>query len=165
MARKPRKQKTANVEPTTEEVVIGNYKFDQPVDSEEKEEIVEYVETQPPLDDDGNFVVGAKAPAVVKYVKVDPDKLVIRVDEKGNPIGHPIFYQNMKDISNNFNYDKLPAGFEYFKRIPFPELEVTQMLVKTEYVKKDGVWQDEYTVRDLTPEEILNKHITLPQGV
>jgi hypothetical protein len=169
MAKRPRKTKIANTQSTTEEVVIGDYKFDQPAPAPVavEEEPVEYIEVQHPLlqENADGTVTYVKEPAVVKYVKVDPNKLVIKVDENGNPASHPIFHGNMKDIFGTFDPNNLPPGFEHFKRIPFPVLEPTQVYEGTDYVKVDGVWQDFHKVRELTPQELLDRKITLPQGV
>jgi len=164
MAKRPRKSKVANTQSTIEEVVIGDYKFDQPVTVEE--EPLEYVEIESNLDANGQpILINGREIKSVKYVRVDPNKLVIRVDKDGKTIGHPIFHGNLKYAFDNFDPNKLPDGFEPFKRIPYPAIDPTQIFEGTDYVKVDGVWQDFHKVRDMTPQELLDRNIKLPKGV
>jgi len=80
--------------------------------------------------------------------------LYIQVQD-GQTVNHPVLQQNLMDV-----FGEIPAHFEEFTRIPMPNpgtLGVFQKFQETyetpNYQKVDGVWQDTWTVVDMTAEE------------
>ena len=80
--------------------------------------------------------------------------LYIQVQD-GQTVNHPVLHQNLMDV-----FGEIPAHFEEFIRIPMPNpgtLGVFQKFQETyetpNYQKVDGVWQDTWTVVDMTAEE------------
>ena len=84
--------------------------------------------------------------------------LYIQVQD-GQTVNHPVLYQNMMDV-----FGEIPAYFEPFTRIPMPNPSVLGPFQKFQetyenptYQKIDGVWQDTWTVIDMTDEEKAEK--------
>jgi hypothetical protein len=80
--------------------------------------------------------------------------LYIQVQD-GQTVNHPVLQQNLMDV-----FGEIPAHFEEFTRISMPNpgtLGVFQKFQETyetpTYQKVDGVWQDTWTVVDMTAEE------------
>jgi len=119
----------------------------------------DYVESSLPVSKNEEHDLLGSEPKIIKYIKTDVQKLFIRVDENGKPIGHPIADWNMRLIFEDFDKNPLPKGFEPFKRILCPEIKFNEELVGVEYIKIDGVWQDKYIIRELSEEELSEKQI------
>jgi len=84
--------------------------------------------------------------------------LYIQVQD-GATVNHPVLYQNMMDV-----FGEIPAHFEPFTRIPMPSLSVLGPFQKFQetyenptYQKIDGVWQDTWTIIDMTDDEKATK--------
>jgi len=82
------------------------------------------------------------------------DSLYIKVID-GNTVDHPVFEQNLMDA-----FGTIPPEYQPFIRIARPDISsitVFQNIVETyetpTYRQVDGVWQDIWTVVDLTEEE------------
>lgn len=76
-------------------------------------------------------------------------KLYIQV-ENGQPVNHPALKDNLIQA-----FQKVPDNWEPFLRIPRPELgvyEVFQSETPT-YQLVEGLWQDVWSVREMTEEE------------
>jgi len=80
--------------------------------------------------------------------------LYIQVQD-GQPVNHPVLQQNLMDV-----FGEIPAHFEEFSRIPMPNPNILGVFQKFQetyetptYQKIDGVWQDIWTVVDMTEEE------------
>lgn len=87
--------------------------------------------------------------------------LVIKI-ENGEPVNHPILEENLRTLIPDLDIDNLPEGYARFVRKPYPELDNLKMVERTNYVidpvlstQINKVWTDEYIIRDLTEEEML----------
>lgn len=79
--------------------------------------------------------------------------LYIKV-ENGIPIDHPAIESNLLDA-----FGEIPNNWEPFVRGEHPKPNVYQVvhIPDSTYEKINGVWTDAWTVRDMTPEEKLQK--------
>ena len=88
--------------------------------------------------------------------------LVIEI-KNGKPVNHPIAEENLKVLIPDLDIDNLPEGYARFVRKPLPDLDIFQIIDNVNYVidpvlsdeMNTTVWTDEYEVRDLIEEEIL----------
>lgn len=79
---------------------------------------------------------------------------VIKVDETGNPVDHPMSLENLAYIHSDITLDNLPEGLEVFIRVSEPQLGAYEILVgNSGYARVDGVLQDTFEVRPMTDEE------------
>jgi hypothetical protein len=91
--------------------------------------------------------------------------LYIQVQD-GQTVNHPVLQQNLMDV-----FGEIPAHYEEFTRIPMPNLNTLGVFQKLQetyetptYRQVDGVWQDIWTVVDLTEEEKAAKIETVRQN-
>lgn len=73
----------------------------------------------------------------------------------GQPVNHPMLETNVLEF-----YGVIPEDFVPFHRVSFNDTGLTcgvfQKTISI-YVNKDGTWQDEWAVVDMTPEERQEK--------
>ena len=74
--------------------------------------------------------------------------------ENGFPINHPAFENNLIQA-----FGVIPAHWQPFTRVQRPVPGIYQVLVSDEstYQQVDGVWQDTWQLRDMTPDEKVAK--------
>jgi hypothetical protein len=73
--------------------------------------------------------------------------------ENGQPVNHPALGDNIREALG-----EVPSNWEPFNRLPRPEAGVYQIVENTYpvYIKVDGVWTDDWGLRDMTPQEVLS---------
>lgn len=74
--------------------------------------------------------------------------LYIEIDSSGNPINHPFFEENLIQA-----FGKVPEGWEVFIRTEPPSASIYQIIEIGAYQKIDGVWTDNWVLRDMTEDE------------
>jgi hypothetical protein len=84
------------------------------------------------------------------------ENLFIQI-RNGGPFEHPVTESNLRLFYPDFDDNNPPEGFVRFIRNPEPSIGPFQTLVGAYYEKVDGVWQDVYHIRDLTPVEKAQK--------
>ena len=72
----------------------------------------------------------------------------------GQPINHPAFSGNLMGAFKN-----IPENWEPFIRVERPVLGIYETMDSEEpsYEKVDGVWTDVWSIRNMTPDEKLDK--------
>lgn len=92
--------------------------------------------------------------------------LYIKIDESGNPVGHPILEENLIDHLEirNLTLEKAKAaGFIQFEPVVLGAAE-EQTGDPVYTVGDDGIARPSYPSRTLTQEERVNKFIRDPRG-
>jgi hypothetical protein len=86
-------------------------------------------------------------------------ELVIKLNENGEPLEHPILLENMIYCDSNFNIDNLPTNYKKFIRVtkpiigPYDVLESQQPI----YVIDGDVVKDHWPVREMNASERQEK--------
>jgi hypothetical protein len=89
--------------------------------------------------------------------------LVIQIKD-GKTVEHPIAEENLRVLIPDLDINNPPPGYARFVRKPYPELSSYQSVESVNYVLdpvlskelKTPVWTDEYVIRDLTEEEMID---------
>lgn len=76
--------------------------------------------------------------------------------KNGQPFEHPIFEDNFRQAFPHIDTDNLPPEFSKFIRIQPPAIKLYEVSEVT-YERVDGVYQDTYTIREMTSDEKLTK--------
>jgi hypothetical protein len=89
-------------------------------------------------------------------------QLYIKIDEQGNPIGHPYLVENLRD-----NYPNgIPEEYQPFIRIEQPIPNIFQNVSNQPiYQKINDVWQDVWEITPKTDDEITQIKANIDQIV
>lgn len=83
-------------------------------------------------------------------------ELFIRVKD-GKPFEHPLLLANLEQAIPGFDKNKPPEGYASFIRVEQPKIGVYEVYEGASYEWDGDVIKDTYHIKQMTPEEKLNK--------
>ena len=98
---------------------------------------------------------------MIEHEELNHLDLYIRLDENNNPIDHPIFADNIKQVWPDFDFENLPPGWAKFIRTRAYPTDVHfhdefKAISEPTYKWVDGVVKEVFEIRDMTDEEKEN---------